>query len=312
MVWVLEQQQGECWPKEKKQYQIKTANKWCDINVWGPNCKRFKNFLAVEEASTSSQSATKRRHNSICISIKAAQSSNNRHSRTTRDGHQRVWNSSTSGLRAVAGPAASPDPALSSLLREGSEQIAEAAQVAQQPLKTTAQKHQELYDVDRVSHNRATRAAKVVEPSPTTGEATHALPGLSQKATQKRQGGWASGQTPSSPSPMAGKWLAHQPNLLQKNHLFPSILDGSGNFGGFDQLKQQLQFQQGQSQQPQQASPRGMVGGRAGTPQSPHPLLSPVGHMRMAGPMRPHMAQQQMHPQMVRLPPLLNKKKQKR
>ena len=101
--------------------------------------------------------------------------------------------------------------------------------------------------------------------------------------------------------------------FCNKIHFFPSILDGSGNFGGFGQPQQQLQLQiqQGQQQQPQQASPRGMVGGRAGTPQSPHPLLSPVGHMGMAGPMRPQMAQQQIHPQMVRFFPLLDDRKQK-
>lgn len=70
-----------------------------------------------------------------------------------------------------------------------------------------------------------------------------------------------------------------------------------GNFAAFGQQQPQLQLQiqqQGQ-QQGQQTSPRGMGLGRSGTPQSPHPLLSPVGHMGM-GPMRPQMVQQQVHP----------------
>ncbi|XP_046637782.1 histone-lysine N-methyltransferase 2C-like isoform X5 [Daphnia pulicaria] len=113
---------------------------------------------------------------------------------------------------------------------------------------------------------------------------------------QKRQGvvgppvaGQGQQQLPASPSPM-------------------TVADGSGNFAAFGQPQQlQLQIQQqGQQQQqhPQQASPRGggmVVGGRV-TPQSPHPLLSPVGHMGMTGPLRPPMnpqqQQQQVHPQM--------------
>jgi hypothetical protein len=44
-----------------------------------------------------------------------------------------------------------------------------------------------------------------------------------------------------------------------------------------------------------------VVGGRAGTPQSPNLLLSPVGYIDMTGPLRPPMnpqQQQQVHPQM--------------
>lgn len=86
----------------------------------------------------------------------------------------------------------------------------------------------------------------------------------------------------------------------------PSGMPGpDGSYGGFPQQPQQMQQppqpmqqlhiqpgQQGMHQSNQQPSPRGVVAGRANTPQSPHPLLSPVGHMGM-GP-RPPMGQQHM------------------
>jgi hypothetical protein len=86
-----------------------------------------------------------------------------------------------------------------------------------------------------------------------------------------------------------------------------AVADGSSNFTGFGQPQQlQLQIKQlGQQQHPQQASPRSggmVVGGRAGTPQSPHPLLSPVCHMGITGPLRPTMnpqQQQPVHPQRI-------------
>ena len=102
----------------------------------------------------------------------------------------------------------------------------------------------------------------------------------------------------------------HQQQLQQQLPASPSpmvVADGSSNFTGFGQPQQlQLQIKQLRQQQyPQQASPRGggmVIGGRAGTPQSPHPLLSPVYHMGMTGPLRPTMnpqQQQQVHPQRI-------------
>ena len=111
---------------------------------------------------------------------------------------------------------------------------------------------------------------------------------------QKRQGvveppvpGQGQHQLSASPSPMV-------------------VADGSSNFAGFGQPQQlQLQIQQqGQQQHLQQASTRGggiVIGGRVRTPQTPHPLLSPVGHMGTTGNLRPPMnpqRQQQVHPQM--------------